>query len=47
MHGKYIFLKIKGSICNIPIEAANIWNILLRPGVSNGLVITELKRDLK
>ena len=25
------FAKIKGSICNIPIETASICNILLRP----------------
>ena len=28
MHGKGEFAKIKGSICNIPTEAANICNIL-------------------
>ena len=28
MHGKDEFSKNKGSICNIPIEAANICNIL-------------------
>ena len=47
MHGKSEFSKIKGSICNIRIEAANICNILPRPTVSNGLVIVKLKRDLK
>ena len=31
MHGKWEFAKLKGSICNIPIEAANICNILSRP----------------
>ena len=30
MHGKGEFVKIKGSICNIPIETANISNILPR-----------------
>ena len=30
MHGKKEFAKIKGRICNIPIEAANICNILRR-----------------
>ena len=38
--------KIKGSICNIPIEAANTCNILPRPAISNGLIIVKLKRDL-
>ena len=47
MHGKGDFSKIKGSICNIPIEAANIYNILPRPAVSNGLIVVKLKRDLK
>ena len=27
MHGKGEFAKIKDSICNIPIEAANVCNI--------------------
>ena len=27
MHGKRKFAKVKGSICNILIEAENIWNI--------------------
>ena len=28
MHRKSEFSKIKGSICNISIETANMWNIL-------------------
>ena len=43
MHGKDEFY----SICNIPIEAAKIWNILSRPAVPNGLIVVKLKRDLK
>ena len=39
MHGKGEIFKIKGSICNIPIEAANICNILPRLAVSNGLIV--------
>ena len=31
------FSKIKGRICNIPVEAVNKRNILPRPEVSNGL----------
>ena len=46
-HGKGEFSKIKGSICNIPIEVANVCNILPRPSVSNGLIVVKLKRDLK
>ena len=47
MHGKGEFSKIKGSIYNIPIEVANVCNILPRPSVSNGLIVVKLKRDLK
>ena len=47
MHGKRHFAKINGSICNIPIETANICNILPRPQDSNRLIMVKLKRDLK
>ena len=47
MPGKGGFFKIKRSICNIPIEAGNICNILPRPAVSNRLIAVKLKRDLK
>ena len=47
MDGKEEFAKIKGSICNIPIEAAIICNILPRPAYSNGLIDVKLKGDLK
>ena len=47
MHGKVEFAKIKGSICNIPIEAANICNILPRSADSNGLIVVKSKRNLK
>ena len=47
MHGKGEFSNIKGRICNIPIEPANICNILPRAVVSNGLVNVKLKQDLK
>ena len=36
MHRKEEIAKIKGSICNVPIEAATICNILPRPADSNG-----------
>ena len=39
MHGKGEFREIKGSICNAPIETANVCNILPRPAVSNGLIL--------
>ena len=47
MDEKGEFPKIKGSFCNIPMETANICNILPRLAVSNGLVVVKLKRDLK
>ena len=37
MHGKGEYSKIKRIICNVPIEAANICNILPRQAVSNDL----------
>ena len=39
-----VVLLIKG---NIPIETANICNILPRPADSNRLIAVKLKRDLK
>ena len=47
MHGKGEFPKIKGIICNIPIEVENVYNILPRSSVSNGLIAVKLKRDFK
>ena len=47
MHGIAVFSKIKGNICNIPIEASNICNIFSRPTVSNGLIVAKIKLDLK
>ena len=40
-------LKMKGSICNIPVTEVNVnYNMLLRPADSNGLLIVKLKRKL-
>ena len=39
--------KTNGSICNVPIETANVCNILPRLAVSNELILVKLKRDLK
>ena len=47
MHRKEEIAKIKGSICNVPIEAATICNILPRPADSNGQIVVKLKQDLK
>ena len=46
MQWKNEFSKVKGSICNIPLETANICNFLPRLAISNGLVVVRLKRDL-
>ena len=45
-HRKGDFFKIKRSICNIPIEAANICNVLPTSAVSSELIVIKLKRDL-
>ena len=47
MHEKDEFSKIKGSMWNIPIETANVCNILPRPAVSKGCILAKLKRHLK
>ena len=38
--------KLKGVLCNVPIDVADICNILPRPADSNGTVIIKLKRKL-
>ena len=40
------FAKIKGALCNVPIEADTICNILPRGIDSNGLIMLKLKRKL-
>ena len=47
MHEKGELFKIKEIICNVPIETANVCNILPRPAVSNGLILVKLKCNLK
>ena len=47
MHGKGEFAKIKGNICNIPIETDNVCNELPRPVNNNKLVIVKLKYHLR
>ena len=47
MHGKGEFSKIKGGICNVPMETSNICKVLPRPTDSNGLILVKLKRHLK
>ena len=47
MSNKGDSFKIKGSILNVPIETANICNLLPRSAVSNKLIVGKLKRDPK
>ena len=47
MHGKGEFAKIKGSICNVPIETSDICKVLPRPADGNGLILVKHKRHLK
>ena len=39
--------KIKGSVCNVPVEIMDVSTLLLRQANSNGLVIIKLKRKLE
>ena len=43
---KVQFPKLKGSICNIPINTSDIINVLPHGQDSNGLVVVKLKRKL-
>ena len=47
MHEKGEFAKIKGNICNIPVETDTVRNVLSRPVNNNGLVLVKLKRHVK
>ena len=38
--------KMKGAICNVPVDAEDVCNILPRPACSNGLLVLKLKRKL-
>ena len=39
--------KIRGGICNVPIDAIDIGNTLPRQADRNGLVLVKLKCELK
>ena len=39
--------KMKGAVCNVPIDTVDISNTLPRPSDSNGLIIVKLKRKLE
>ena len=36
--------KLKGALCNVPVDIVDICNTLSRPADSNGIVIVKLKR---
>ena len=38
--------KLKGSICNVPIDTNNVTNVLPRGDDSNGIVMVKIKRKL-
>ena len=40
-------LKLKGNICNVPIELIDICNTLPREPNCNGLILVKLKRKLE
>ena len=39
--------KLKGTLCNVPIDAVDVCKILPRPADSNRIVIVKLKRKLQ
>ena len=41
------FSKLKGALCNIPIDVVDVCNTLPRPASSNGIIIVKLKRNLQ
>ena len=47
MNGKGEFSKIKGNICNVPIETESAINVSSRPVNNNGLIIGKLKCHLR
>ena len=38
--------KLKGSICNVPIDTSNVANALPQGADSNGIIMIKLKRKL-
>ena len=46
-HGKGEFAKIKGNVCNIPVQNDTVYNVLTRSANNNGLIIVKLKRHLR
>ena len=40
------FSKIKGAVCNVPVEAHSMCNILPRGADSNGLILLKLNKKL-
>ena len=47
MHRKGEFAKLKGNMCNIPVEADTFCNVFPRPVNNNGIVLVKPKRHLR
>ena len=41
------FPKVKGAICNVPVDAQDVSTVLPRPADNNGLLLLKLKRKLE
>ena len=39
--------KLKGALCNVPVDVVDVCKTLPRPADSNGIVIVKLKRKLE
>ena len=39
--------KIKGSVCNVPVEIMNVSTLLPRQTSSNGLVLIKFKKEIR
>ena len=39
--------KIRGAVCNIPVQADAISNVLPRPAEDDGVVLVKLKRKIE
>ena len=38
--------KVKGAICNVPVEASEVFKVLPRPSDSTGVLMVKLKRKI-
>ena len=47
IYGKRKFPKLKGNICNIPVDTDTVCNVLARPVNNNELLLVKLKHQLR